>query len=237
MKHLKLFQTQAEFDASTLELPNVSFIEETKHLNYQPKPIPPVGACIYGVDKKFYSCDEWYAGNKSNDEAIGVVFYDGEHDPFVIYPANIVVNRWGAVGTTELPKQYDISNARNDFDGKSNTEIILKAASNYSKVAAKACYDVVFKHGKRGYLASAGQFYSMCALDVTIPNVINECLEAIGGYVFAASRQVTHWTSSIYGRKTNSSEDHAWAFNMNSNDLKTYADTTSDFCVRPIAEL
>ena len=28
MKHLKLFKTQAEFDSATLELPNVSYVEE-----------------------------------------------------------------------------------------------------------------------------------------------------------------------------------------------------------------
>ena len=39
MKHLKIFKTQAEFISETLELPNVSFIEETKSVNFVPKKI------------------------------------------------------------------------------------------------------------------------------------------------------------------------------------------------------
>ena len=34
MKHLKLFKTQAEFDAATLELPNVSYIEDSKKVTF-----------------------------------------------------------------------------------------------------------------------------------------------------------------------------------------------------------
>ena len=36
MKHLKLFNTQAEFDAATLELPNVSYIEESDTVHFSP---------------------------------------------------------------------------------------------------------------------------------------------------------------------------------------------------------
>ena len=37
MKHLKLFKTQAEFDLATLELPNVSYIEENSGIYYNPQ--------------------------------------------------------------------------------------------------------------------------------------------------------------------------------------------------------
>ena len=37
MKHLKLFKTQAEFDLETLELPNVSYIEENSGIYYHPQ--------------------------------------------------------------------------------------------------------------------------------------------------------------------------------------------------------
>jgi hypothetical protein len=37
MKHLKLFKTQAEFDLATLELPNVSYIEENSGIYYHPQ--------------------------------------------------------------------------------------------------------------------------------------------------------------------------------------------------------
>ena len=41
MKHLKLFQTQAEFDAETLELPNVSYVVATNSVYYEaPEVIP-----------------------------------------------------------------------------------------------------------------------------------------------------------------------------------------------------
>lgn len=36
MKHLRLFKTEAEYSSATLELPNVSYVVETKGVNYKP---------------------------------------------------------------------------------------------------------------------------------------------------------------------------------------------------------
>ena len=35
MKHLRLFKTEAEYNSATLELPNVSYVEETKIVAYK----------------------------------------------------------------------------------------------------------------------------------------------------------------------------------------------------------
>ena len=37
MKHLRLFKTEAEYSSATLELPNVSYVVETKGVSYEPK--------------------------------------------------------------------------------------------------------------------------------------------------------------------------------------------------------
>ena len=36
MKHLKLFQTEAEYNSATLELPNVSYVVETNSIEFNP---------------------------------------------------------------------------------------------------------------------------------------------------------------------------------------------------------
>lgn len=38
MKHLRYFKTTNAYDSATLDLPNVSYIEETKGVNYEPAP-------------------------------------------------------------------------------------------------------------------------------------------------------------------------------------------------------
>ena len=51
MKHLRLFKTEAEYSSAILELPNVSFVEETVDVKFNPytAPASPNVVCTYNV--------------------------------------------------------------------------------------------------------------------------------------------------------------------------------------------
>lgn len=219
MKHLKIFKTDAEYNSATLELPNVSYIENDGEIIYTSKtvvPTPPpvvtapVGASIYGLDGEFYSAEEWTASGKNNTDAVGVAFSDGEHS-FLMHPdigecswssSNVTVS-----GVTTIEEQEWESDAVfNDFAGKSNTEAILAAVQNGTIVdapAAQYATSATFLDGRKGYLPSAGELNVITKSEASLRQV-NDCYIALGKSNTLSPgdpeglNNVSIWTSTQY---------------------------------------
>ncbi len=79
MKHLKLFKTQVEFDTATLELPNISFIEESNKVNFVSKTSDPFNGHEY-VDLGLPSGTLWAKCNigAEKESDYGLYFAWGE---------------------------------------------------------------------------------------------------------------------------------------------------------------
>lgn len=77
MKHLKLFQTNADYESATLDLPNVSYVEETGSVWFNP--VDPFNGYEY-VDLGLPSGTLWAKCNvgATSPEEIGLYFAWGE---------------------------------------------------------------------------------------------------------------------------------------------------------------
>lgn len=204
MKHLRLFKTNADYESATLELPNVSYVEDTEVVIYTPGsegPVAPVGASIYGLDGKFYSAEEWTAAGKSNSDAVGVAVSDGEHS-FVIHPTaqqeNIIWSSNTSVTIDGVFTTMDTATAQGDFAGEANTSAILAAVQAgiiENAPAAQYATSITFANGKTGYLLAAGEL----ELAYDYLSDINGCLDAIDGTTLSLNSKMQtkkYWTST-----------------------------------------
>ena len=90
MKHLRLFKTENEYKSATLELPNVSYVEEIKRVNYIPKVDEPP-QIYHMVDLGLPSGTLWADRNvgATSPEDVGLYFAWGDT---VGYTAEQVAN-------------------------------------------------------------------------------------------------------------------------------------------------
>lgn len=214
MKYLKYFKQVSTYEAfkngSDYVLPNVSYVEDTTDVKFNPYKEPvvaPIGASIYGLDGKFYSADEWTTAGKNNSDAVGVAVSNGEHS-FVIHPtAEQGSTKWSSNnsvkidGVVTIPTDYRAI-AESDFAGEANTAAILapvQAGTIADAPAAAYAAGITFANGKKGYLPSAGEL----TLAYTVLSDINSCMTAIGGTKFDMSSK-NYWSS------TQSSASNAW---------------------------
>lgn len=79
MKYLRLFKTEAEYSSATLDLPNVSYIEETKGVSYEPY-VPMNIITYYATDKLVETTSAGVSGlcvNAFNSPMVSHEFVDG----------------------------------------------------------------------------------------------------------------------------------------------------------------
>ena len=244
MKHLKLFNDTVSYEtwknSEGFVLPNVSYIEETKGIWYEPSitiEMPSIGASIYCTDGKFYSHDSWISANKNNSDAIGVAVYNGSH-AFVIHPTSQASEL--AYANTKTNFNYVFSTddsevSKTDFSGELNTQVLINNFVNKnicSTPAAEYCMNTIFAHGKHGYLPSVGEMYMI----YQYRNEVNLCLTAINGEIMLFDEDnndtPVYWTST----RTND-KYYAWTWMYNSPSKKTVSDNPWFCAVRPIATL
>lgn len=235
MKHLRLFNTNAEYESAELVKPNVSYVEENKVVFYIPKSEEPagapVGASIYGLDGKFYSVSEWTAAGKSNSDAVGVAVSNGDHS-FVIHPtAEQTSTKWSSNTSVKIDGVFttsDRATAESDYAGESNTAAILaavQAGTIADAPAAAYAAGITFADGRTGYLPSAGEL----TLAYTVLSDINSCLTAIGGTQFDMSGKY-YWSSTQY------SAFHAWNWHYNTKYVSYYGKYAT-YTVRVVSAL
>lgn len=117
-----------------------------------------------------------------------------------------------------------LTDATNDFNGKANTEAIIKALGTKAE-AAYYCSNYTFKNGKKGYLMSAGEAQEMCLnIDILVQmlNFLGSDINFGVGYKY--------WTS------TQKADGLIWIVDENDSISNTMADYPGSYTV-PIYSL
>lgn len=150
------------------------------------------GIFILDTDGNLVKRADWNTGN--NSKAVGVAVLS-DNCKFVISTTENSSNiQWGGYGTTisNIVTTTDAATAKKDYLGSGNTDKIMAQAGSGNAPAADYCRGVTFKHGKKGYLGSLGEWQEAYNNKAEI----DACMSLIGGT--AINTSVYHWTSTQY---------------------------------------
>lgn len=156
------------------------------------------GIFILDTDGNLIKRADWNTGN--NSKAVGVAVLS-DNCKFVISPSENSSNiSWGGYGTTisNIVTTTDAATAKKDYLGSGNTDKIIAQLGSGNAPAADYCRGVTFKHGKKGYLGSLGEWQEAYNNKAEI----DACMSLIGGTAIYTSAY--HWTSTQY------SSDSSW---------------------------
>lgn len=98
-------------------------------------------------------------------EKVAIVIATGRHTDGLAWSTESQLVE-GVVATT------DITEAFKDYNGKANTEVIVRALGTKAP-SAYYCYNYTFKNGKKGYLMSAGEAKEIYTNAETIANLLS----------------------------------------------------------------
>lgn len=98
-------------------------------------------------------------------EKVAIVIATGRHTDGLAWSTESQLVE-GVVATT------DITEAFKDYNGKANTEVIVRALGTKAP-SAYYCYNYTFKNGKKGYLMSAGEAREIYTNAKTIANLLS----------------------------------------------------------------
>lgn len=150
------------------------------------------GIFILDTDGNLIKRADWNTGN--NSKAVGVAVLS-DNCKFVISPSENSSNiSWGGYGTTisNIVTTTDAATAKKDYLGSGNTDKIIAQLGSGNAPAADYCRGVTFKHGKKGYLGSLGEWQEAYNNKAEI----DACMSLIGGTAIYTSAY--HWTSTQY---------------------------------------
>ena len=144
------------------------------------------GVYIQHVNGTLYTTDEWTSGGYNNDSANGVAVLSNDSS-FVVAKSYQTQKAFSGSGKTidTLRRYTTVADAICDNDGYSNTDKIIIGYSGYTNngvtgaPAAEACAAYTFPNGKKGYLASAGEW----KLVLDNLTVIQSALRLLGGAI------------------------------------------------------
>lgn len=156
------------------------------------------GIFILDTDGNLVKRADWNTGN--NSKAVGVAVLS-DNCKFVISTTENSSNiQWGGYGTTisNIVTTTDAATAKKDYLGSGNTDKIIAQLGSGNAPAADYCRGVTFKHGKKGYLGSLGEWQEAYNNKAEI----DACMSLIGGT--AINTSYYHWTSTQY------SSHHSW---------------------------
>lgn len=150
------------------------------------------GIFILDTDGNLVKRADWNTGN--NSKAVGVAVLS-DNCKFVISTTENSSNiQWGGYGTTisNIVTTTDTATAKKDYLGSGNTDKIIAQLGSGNAPAADYCRGVTFKHGKKGYLGSLGEWQEAYNNKAEI----DACMSLIGGT--AINTSYYHWTSTQY---------------------------------------
>lgn len=154
------------------------------------------GIFILDTDGNLVKRADWNTGN--NSKAVGVAVLS-DNCKFVISTTENSSNiQWGGYGTTisNIVTTTDAATAKKDYLGSGNTDKIIAQLGSGNAPAADYCRGVTFKHGKKGYLGSLGEWQEAYNNKAEI----DACMSLIGGT--AINTSYYHWTSTQYSSDT-----------------------------------
>lgn len=163
----------------------------------------PLGVFFIDINEKFITKDELdltlhsIVGVALITEKIAVVIQENTYD-WKEWSTQKQLVEGATVASTA-------SDALNDYNGKANTEAIIKVLGSKA-IAASICNDFTFKNGKNGYLMSAGEAQEIYSNKTEISSFF-EALSPSPDF----SKSNTWWTS------TQCDGDNVWI--IGSNDI------------------
>lgn len=165
------------------------------------------GIFILDTDGNLVKRADWNTGN--NSKAVGVAVLS-DNCKFVISTTENSSNiQWGGYGTTisNIVTTTDAATAKKDYLGSGNTDKIIAQLGSGNAPAADYCRGVTFKHGKKGYLGSLGEWQEAYNNKAEI----DACMSLIGGT--AINTSYYHWTSTQY------SSSHSWVLDWSDGSV------------------
>lgn len=185
------------------------------------------GVYIYDNEGKLTATGSWNTSN--NSKAVGVAVVS-DNCSFVIDKTNSNSGiAWGGYGTDipNLDNITDSSQAKLDYDGKSNTDKIIASLGSSTSNAAGWCRSksiTVNGSVRYGYLPSLGEWQTA----YNNKSVIDSALSTIGGTAMLTGY---HWSSTEY------SSDVAWYLLWSSGNVSNFTKGSDDTYCRPWFEL
>lgn len=182
------------------------------------------GIFILDTDGNLVKRADWNTGN--NSKAVGVAVLS-DNCKFVISTTENSSNiQWGGYGTTisNIVTTTDTATAKKDYLGSGNTDKIITQLGSGNAPAADYCRGVTFKHEKKGYLGSLGEWQEAYNNKAEI----DACMSLIGGT--AINTSYYHWTSTQY------SSDGSWRLHWSVGSVGGSSKYTS-YRVRAFAAL
>lgn len=179
------------------------------------------GIFILDTDGNLVKRADWNTGN--NSKAVGVAVLS-DNCKFVISTTENSSNiQWGGYGTTisNIVTTTDAATAKKDYLGSGNTDKIIAQLGSGNAPAADYCRGVTFKHGKKGYLGSLGEWQEAYNNKAEI----DACMSLIGGT--AINTSYYHWTSTQYS--SYNSWILYWSDGSVTNDRKNYSNRVRTF--------
>lgn len=173
------------------------------------------GIFILDTDGNLVKRADWNTGN--NSKAVGVAVLS-DNCKFVISTTENSSNiQWGGYGTTisNIVTTTDTATAKKDYLGSGNTDKIIAQLGSGNAPAADYCRGVTFKHGKKGYLGSLGEWQEAYNNKAEI----DACMSLIGGT--AINTSYYHWTSTQY------SANGSWLVNWSAGSVNTNTKNTN----------
>lgn len=185
------------------------------------------GVYIQHIDGRLFTGDAWTANGFANDQANGVAVKAGNVG-FVVAKNDlssvVVWSNFSGVNVIGLPDVQQSSAAILDFNGVTNTSIIVSEYGDEYKCAALECTRYKFPNGSNGYLGACGELQIIC----NNRTALNSLLSLIGGS--GLSDISIYWSSNENGNY------YAWGVIPNSGSIKTYNKGTQNY-VRPLTNL
>lgn len=156
MKYLRNFDTTDEFmnyaGSGLMYRPNVTLVKETEQIYYSDK--FTTGVYIQHINGSLFTNDEWSEKGYDSSVANGIAVID-DAAQFVM-SKTIGMAAWSSDTTNKVEGlvSQDTANAKIDYKGYSNTQLILKTDISG---AAYRCSNHTFPNKLKGYLPSAGE--------------------------------------------------------------------------------
>ena len=162
------------------------------------------GIYIESVDHEFYLPDDWDSANTANSIAVVT-------DAHKFRIALTYISSYMRMGSAYDPWETKLSGTTNsgttdggvastDYNGVTNTQLIVEKCQSSTAYAAGACNAYTFPDGvTKGYLPALGELYLIYPNKAAIDAALAKC----GGTLFGISENGYHWSSTFYGLNGN----------------------------------
>ena len=185
------------------------------------------GVWIETIGHKYCLPDDWDSANTANSIA---VVTDTHSFRFALQGAsNMAMSKsYTDPWETYLSGTTDLGEAKNDYNGAVNTQLIVEKCQPLTKYAAGWCNAYTFPDGvTKGYLPALGELYLAYQNKAAIGAALKKCggTALVNGY---------HWSSTFYGSDGNARR--CWRLTLRNGDAEGIGLGSLD-CVRAFGAL